>query len=399
MVELALALPEIPPLGYRSFPLKEGHPVQGASSIQITREPRTLHLASQGLEVDINLQTGNLNRIWDQRRSQEWGGEQVGRMVSIEESGNDVSLRIDSSAPVTNETLLGLDLLDSGPLFTRVRIRKQLLRCEVEQVVTLWNQEARLDLETRIFWWGKRNQQVRLGLSGAIRREVMTHGSAFYGTGWTETMEGCGPWNSDEISPENQMSYREVLGWLHLSGSNGGLSICSDHPWYHHAPDGLEAVLMRTCRSCGDSRLYLEQPGEHLFSFTFFPGDLDWKAANVQQLAAQFSRKPVFSLVQTGGTGSLPVSQSFLTVDGENFALSSLYPGQQPGTILARVWETTGHAGKARFSGPLTGRKALAVNFLEEGEETLEGGPGSWALDIPAWGIRTVKFSRDESPD
>ena len=83
-----------------------------------------------------------------------------------------------------------------------------------------------------------------------------------------------------------------------------------------------------------------------------------------------------------------------LTIEGEQFALSSLYPGPSVGTTVARIWETTGCPGKVRFSGPLSEGQALAVNFLGEDGKLLDGKPGSWELGIPAWGIRTVLFRR-----
>lgn len=289
-------------------------------------------------------------------------------------------------------------MYDAGPAHTRVRVRKEFLHCEVVQIITLWHAEARLDLETRIFWWGKRFQQVCLGLVKPINRADITHGSAFYGAGWNEILEGCGPWNADEISPEIQMSYRESIGWLHASGSTGGLTIVSNHPWYHRTPEGLEAVLMRTSPSCGDGRLFLEQAGEHVFTFSYFLNDPDWKKANAQQLASRQLKPPVYRLVQAGGKGDLPLSMSFLTIEGDHYALSSLYPGTSPEETLARIWETTGRPDKAHFSGPLSEGRALAVDFLGEGGQPLDGKPGSWELEIPAWGIRTVLFKRADDP-
>jgi len=130
------------------------------------------------------------------------------------------------------------------------------------------------------------------------------------------------------------MSYRESIGWLHVCGDTGGLTIVSHHPWYHHTPEGFEAVLMRTSPSCGDGRLFLEQAGEHTFQFSYYPGDQDWKKANVQQLASRQLKLPVYRFAKGGGKGDLPSAQSFLTIDNEQFALSCLYPGPSADTTI-----------------------------------------------------------------
>lgn len=390
-------LPEIPAFGYQTFAARPAGPTPDVEPASASYSSGLLQLCSAWLEVDVDLHTGSLTHLLDRKRGQNWGAAQLGRLYSIEESGNDVTLRIRPDADVAHESLKVIEVIASGPLFTRVRIQKQLLKCSVEQILTLWNHEARLDLDTYLYWWGKKNQQVRLGLSGSIQREKITYGVPFYGAGWTETVEGSGPWNSDEISLEFQMSYREAHDWLYLQGRSGGLMICTDRPGLHHGPDGLEAVLLRTSPSCGDGRLFFDNAGEHNFHFSFVPGDAGWKSTNAQQAAARLLKQPLYRLVepgQTSGTGSLPDVMSLLQVQDERFALSCIYPGAQPGTLIARVWETTGQTGVAHFSGPLAQGQAVAVDFMEAGEQALKGGPGGWGLEIPAWGIRTVKFTR-----
>ena len=137
---------------------------------------------------------------------------------------------------------------------------------------------------------------------------------------------------------------------------------------------------MRTCKSCGDARLYLEQPGENVFSFTFYACDPDWKMANAQQMALRLLRMPVYKFAHAGGKGDVPEIKSFLKVEDDRFALSSLYPGQKPGSVVVRVWETTGRAGMANFSGLLSEGQAVQVNMLEEGDQPVQGRGGAWIV-------------------
>ncbi len=393
-LELNLALNDVPACGYQAYTLGSDA-AEEPSSVRVTQGVESLRLESPALAVEIDLRSGALIHLVDLQRGLDWGGERLGQVYSIAESGNDVSLRILPDAEVSASTLLGVVLLETGPLFTRARIRRRLLRCEVEQTLTLWGCEARLDLETRIYWWGKHNQQVRLVLSTPLDRAGLAYGAPFYGAGWTETLEGCGPWNSDEISPADQASYREVHDWVHLQNERGGLTLCSNHPGYHHDPQGaLEAVLLRSVPSCGDGRLYFEHAGEHAFTFHFIPGAPGWQAAGSPQVAARLLRPPVAVLSAAGGEGALPIAHSLLQVEDRRFALSCLYPALEGDAVIARVWDTSGEGGAAYLSGPLAAGQASEVNFLEEAQAPLQGRPWGWMLQVPPHAIRTVRFEK-----
>jgi alpha-mannosidase len=237
---------------------------------------------------------------------------------------------------------------------------------------------------------------VRLVLPSTPARAAITYGAPFYGVGWTEIAEGTAPRNSDEIAPADQLNYREVQGWLHLAGAQGGLAITTDHPGFHYAdgqPHGeLSAVLLRTSPSCGDHRLFWENAGEQVFQFTLRPVDGDWRAARVQEQAASDLRPPVARLVR-GGAGGLPPSQSFLRLEAASAALSSLYPDGETGAALLRLWETAGATQEVTLAGPLAGGTAQVVNLLgEEVGPPPSGQPGRWQVSLGAWGIRTVRI-------
>ena len=293
-----------------------------------------------------------------------------------------------------DQALTKIEVVEAGELYAAVRIHKRLLRCEVEQTITVWSSGARVDLETRIFWWGERNQQVRLVLPGIKERAAITYGAPFYGVGWTEVAEGTAPRNSDEIAPADQLNYREVQGWVHVAGDQGGATILTTHPAFHYEDAELAAVLMRTSPSCGDHRLFWENAGEQVFTFTILPGEADWRAARTQELAAQHLRQPAARLVQAQN-GALPPAQGLLQVQGASVALSSLYEDAESGATLVRVWETAGTAQMVTFTGSLSSGNATTVNLLNEASEPAPvGQPGDWRLDLPAWSIRTVRFTR-----
>jgi hypothetical protein len=395
-VLLHVALPTVPGVGYRALQLRSAQPEAGSSptaAVQISHDEAALHLTNPDLIISIDRMTGNLTRLYDRKREQEWGGEQVGQLYALQETGNDVTLRMASDAAPANQTCTRVEVVEVGELFATVRIHKRLLKCDVVQTLTLWNSGARLDLQTRIYWWGAHNQQVRMILPGSAHRADIVYGAPFYGVGWTETAAGTAPRNSDEIAPADQMNYREVQGWLHMTGGGGGITILTTHPAFHYDDNTLAAVLLRTSPSCGDNRLFWENAGEQVFTFTLLLNERDWRTAHVQQLAAHHLRPPVCSMVRAN-SGVLPQAQSLLQVHGPSVVLSSLYPGSEPGTTVVRVWETAGVHQTVAFTGAMSEGRAVTVDLLgEESAPALAGEPGDWQLSLPAWGIRTVRLS------
>jgi alpha-mannosidase len=345
------------------------------------------------LIVAIDRVTGNLTRLYDRKRRQEWGGEQIGRLYALRESGNDVTLRMAADAAPADQTFASVEVVAVGELFAVVRIYKRLLSCEVEQTLTVWNSGSRLDLETRVYWWGAHNRQVRMVLPSTADRADIAYGAPFYGVGWTETAAGTAPRNSDEITPADQLNYREVQGWLHINGERGGVTILTTHPAFHYDDQALAAVLLRTSPSCGDNRLFWENAGEQVFTFTLLLNERDWRTAHVQQLAAQHLRPPVCRAVRAS-SGDLPPAQSLLQVRGPSVALSSLYGGSEPGATVVRVWETAGVQQTVAITGALSKGGAVTVDLVGgESTPSLTGGLGKWQLSLPAWGIRTVRLT------
>jgi alpha-mannosidase len=341
----------------------------------------------------VDDRTGNLTRIVDLQRGQEWGGVQVARISALHEAGNDVAPSIDEQAPRIESTLDSMDAVESGPLFVRLRVHKRLCRAEVEQSITVWADTPRLDLQTSIFWWGASDLQLRLGLPSVPDATGITCGSPFYGSSWTDIVPDAAPRNRDEVRWEDYRQYKEIQGWMHLRGTHGGLTICTSHPAFHHGPAGLEAVLMRTPVSCGDSRIHWQHAGESRYSFALILGESDWRDAGSVRLGALHLHPPAARVVHAAGQGSLPAAGSFLQVGGSSALLSSLCPATVPDGAIARVYDATGRGGQVRLSGPIAQTAAVAVDFLEEHPVTLDGQGGAWHFELPAWRIQSVRLT------
>ena len=73
-------LPDIPAARSRQ-------PTRPVQAVQIRQDAATLQLETADLLVAIDRTTGNLTRIYDRKRGQEWGGDQVGRLYALRGDG------------------------------------------------------------------------------------------------------------------------------------------------------------------------------------------------------------------------------------------------------------------------------------------------------------------------
>ena len=284
-----------------------------------------------------------------------------------------------------------------GPLFARLRVVKDLRGCAVQQWYTLWAGSGRVDCRTEIRWDGARNWHVRQGLPTATHPRDVVYGSPFFASRWTDIMPGAGPRNTDEIAPEIYGDYRELQGWLHLERPTAGLTVTTLHPSFHFGGYGLEALLLRTPLSCGDPRYYWEEAGLQRYEFSFVCGAPDWRVAGAIRLGAMKLRPPVGRFVGSGlatGTGPSHVAESLLHVEGDQVEISALYPGETSGTVVVRLWETTGTMAAVSLRGALAlAHSATRVDLLERAIGTVAGEPGSWDLVLSPWEIASVSLA------
>jgi alpha-mannosidase len=157
-------------------------------------------------------------------------------------------------------------------------------------------------------------------------------------------VEGSGPNRIDEIKEEDYPFYREVQMWLHQRRGSGAIAIATIHPAFHWGHSGLEAVLLRTPKSCGDPRFHWENSGRHEFKFRMKLGEsidpTGWAFDMGQQTLCPSISHVLSNPVKEQKNGTLPLSDTFIKLNDNNLILSSVYPDDAG--IIIRFFETEG---------------------------------------------------------
>lgn len=87
--------------------------------------------------------------------------------------------------------------------------------------------------------------------------------------------------------------------------------------------------------------------GVHTYEYALFPHRGDWKKTGLIEEAAVYNFEPRCIIGNPQG-GVAPSEFSFLSIEADNVALSSLYRYQ--GDLYLRLWEYKGKAGKVNLA-------------------------------------------------
>jgi len=385
-IELLVQVDAIPSVGYCHIPFVAMADRGGDEApVQVERTDHAVVMACGGVAVEVDGRSGAITRLHDGEHCADWGRPELGAIRAIRETGNDVTLRTDNATAPVESTLRSVSAGATGPLFSSIRIEREVLGNTIEQDVSLWH-DGHLELEVRIRWSGAHNWQLRLALPTSPTADGVAYGSPFHGSGWTETTPLAAPRNGDEILLEDYGRYREVQEWVHVRNGDAGLLQVTTHPGFCFGDRGLEAVLLRSAPSCGDTRFFWENAGEQVYRFAWYPTGGDWRSAGSIARAQQTLRPPVNRWVEPGSGGRIPKVGSFLSPLPDRVVLSSLSRNVESGDTDIRVLAVEALNEPLVLEGPLVGAGATVEAVDLTGRAF---GTGAVPDSMPAWRIQT----------
>ncbi len=371
-----------------------------ASGPRTSVDDRRVRVESADIVVEVDRETGQISCLRDVVRGTDLAGA-IGRLTAVPETGNDVTLQTDETSPVAAETVL-VELLEPGPLACQIRIVQRLLDVEWVQLLTVWNGSVwnetrwigsagngsgRVDLEIGTRWPGTPGWQVRLGLAPAPDAGLVTYGSPFHATGWTDVPDGAQPRVRDEIDVADYPNYREIQHWLHVSAASRGVTVTTPNPGMHrHSDSTLEAVLLRTSTSCGDERFVWDNAGDQRWHFGVHFGDADWETAGSANIGDSQWRPPIVTV-----STDPPEPTSLLTNTGDPVLLTALYPDD--GFDVIRLANVSPRPADVVLGGPLSAGEMTCVDLMGVPDSSPCSADGQGIhLTLPPWRIQTLQM-------
>jgi alpha-mannosidase len=351
--DLIALVPEIPSIGYRLFWLIPGeHP----PALPI---PDHWTLRNDWVEIQIDPQTGDIARFWDQKAQQEIFSAPGNQLQAFTDSGQYWDAwNIDphyAQHPLPAAELLSIDWIHYGQIEQRLQVVRQIGQSRFSQVYVLTAASPCLDIETQVDWQ---------------ERHVLI--KALFPLAWTAPMVtgevACGAIErpTTPTDPLEKAKWEvPIHRWIDSTDpqTHSGLAILNNSKYgCSYQADRLELTLLRGA-TWPDPEADL---GQHEFTYSLYPHAGSWQQSQVvrQGYALNSPLLSVTALPQQ--TGLLPTTQSFLSLDSDHLILMALYPAlNDPQTLVLRCYEAHGQTANCQLTGSLGLGLEAAIDLLE----------------------------------
>ena len=378
----------VPSMGYRRFQLINTSARNTAGNIEETEHEIIMENSYYKITVDKDLGavTGILDKDMDKVLT---GGSSIGMIDAFLDTSVDVH-EVLYEKPLIGSTKDAVKTITYGEndLSAWVCVTTEICNSKVELTVTLSNLDKEITFTPVIYWTGMKDVQLRMHLGLDAGLESLYYGVPYGIQKFGHFMEGASPANPhDEITDALFAEYREIQGWFALEQNNSGVSISTNHSSFAFKKENeIEAVLIRTVQSCGDSDVTISNHGRQEFYFHL----TSYCGVSVTEDDSFYKKSwscqhPLYAASVTTSEPELPSSGNLLKV-GEDGILSVL--GEDNGTYTARFFSVSNAPGTISIT---TSQNPIPLTSVD-----LLGNVSDEDLSLLNGDIKTVTFSSED---
>ena len=403
-IEIVFVAERVPSLGYATFYLK---PSSTNPALALSKPTQSERIENPFYRISLG--DGGVKQIHDNElgldilnTSKFLGGE----LFTMRSVGEDAGEWVEPQYP----DMEGFDklsaykpswqLVESGDVRQVAECRQAMTHTTVVQRIILYRRLKQVDFETSLLGWdGTKYREFRVAFplniaDGRIVYEVP------FGTVQVGKDEMKGPPGERYTQPAPEIHPRGVQNWIGMFNNTLGVTISSSVAvWDEQDPTDraghsslLQPILLASRRSChGEGPWYL-QKGNHHFRFSLMSHQPGWENGRRFGAGANVPMVVVFSPTKVQGS-SLPEQESFLSVDGENIAVSTMKKGEVDDSIILRVYDDEGKSHQVRLRYAMPIKNAAMTNLVEEGAERVSLQPGGITFELGHHSIQTIKLT------
>lgn len=249
------------------------------------------------------------------------------------------------------QELSELRVIENGPLRGTVEIKRVFGQGSVvTQRISIYRDLPRIDFDTQVDWQ-ERQTLLKVAFPVNIHSPRATYDIQF------GNLERPTHWNTSW-----DWARFEVCGhkWADLSEGNYGVSLLSDSKYGWDTKGNVMRLTLLKGAIHPDADADL---GTHRFTYSLYPHEGDWRAAETVQRAYELN-VPV-RIAKVTGSGDLPQSMSLASVDDPNLIIETIKKAEDDDSLILRLYETYGQRGTAALNFPRAVQSAVEVNLLE----------------------------------
>ena len=407
-VELSFVAQGVPALGYKTYFLTAADSAQSfppAAQVTLDRDKdikdprRPLGndvIENQFYRVTVDKATGEVT-VFDKELNRDVVKQ--AEVAGVEERGTNNVQREINTGRVVPMSLNDTHLEENNGVRTVLRLSGWIADIPIVQRLILYQGLKRLDIENSLEWKEPRMLNVEQLFPLGRPHVEMEYGIPFGANSITNIFPGAGPHMDDEIQLDAWKEYRAIQSWVFAGDSQWGLTVASDHQLVKLEDGLIRANMIRgqrytsvkVVRDDDVSSIHFPAQGHYVFKYSISSGTGDWKSLKSYRSGMNFTNPLIpVSVVDEISAKSLPPTNSFFNVQGDNLVLSAVKKAEGPDpAIVLRLYEIQGSKAESPITFLGTQVQFRQSNLLEQDS----GAENERLLSVDPFEIKTIKFA------
>ena len=341
---------DLPALGYRTYRLNLSSNTGQDDKTQVTLQASDNVLESKRFRLEFDLATGYITSLRDKRSEVEVFSGPAARPVVLDDTADTWGHNVFKWDKVEGTfQAVSVRLVEHGPVKSVIRITSRYGSSRLIQDFAMYPNREQVDVSVMVDWH-EQLKMLKLRFPVNVKFMKITHEIPY---GHTERFangeeEPVQSWvDVSGISRDREIPYGFSLlndgkYSLDVNVRDIGLTVLRSPAYAHHIPAVLEP----------DGHYAFIDQGIQRFRYTIFPHAGSWENASTVRRAAELNQPPVALFATFHPEGTLPPSDSFITVEPENVMVTVLKQAEDGDGFVLRAFETSGALTRASIRLP-----------------------------------------------
>lgn len=289
---------------------------------------------------------------------------------NIEEYADRKKYSVENDAHIT--------ILENNGIVAAVKINKSFHHSQFEQVIRIYRDSERIDIENHIIW----------------KEEGMLLKAVFPFDINTDFCTGDIQFGSVRRPTHNNTSWQQakyemcIHKWVDISEKGYGISVLND---CKYGCDIKHGRIRLTLLKAGRAPYPGIDQGEHKFTYSLYPHMGTWEEANTVKEAYGLNLPLRVAFVKKQA-GSLPPVYSFASCSAENVVIETLKPAEDNLGIIMRIYESSNRRTNCMIKLSKTYSKIVRCNLLEKEEEVIAAFSNNIVMIVQPFELITIKL-------
>jgi alpha-mannosidase len=345
---------DLPALGYRTYRLFLSSETIQEEQSRVSLQASDNILENDRFRLEFDPVTGCIASLRDKREDVEVFSGPAALPVVLDDTadtwGHNVFKwdRVDGAFEAES-----VRLVERGPVKSVVRLTSRYGSSRLVQDFAMYPDRAQIDVSVMVDWHEKLKMlKLRFPVNVKFMKvtyeipyghtERFANGEEEPGQSWVD-VSGA---SRDHEIPYGFSLLNDGKYSLDVNVRDIGLTVLRSPAYAHHIPAVLEP----------DGHYAFIDQGIQRFRYTLFPHAGSWETAGTVQRAAELNQPPIALFATFHPEGTLPPSDSFLTVEPENVLVTVLKQAEDGDGFVLRAFESSGAAARAFIRLPKLGR-------------------------------------------